>query len=341
VNILICETEEWEIQACQGLAVVHVLTCRREPISDAILKQYPDTEVLSCFVNSPLGPDLLARLPRLRLIATRSTGYDHIDLDYCAAHGITVSNVPDYGDATVAEHTFALLLAAVRHVPAATERTRRGDFSQAGLRGVELRDKVLGVIGTGRIGRRVIEIAKGFGMRVVAFDVRADDAAAERLGFRYLSLPDLLSSADIVTIHVPGGLHSSSMISDAQLAAMKLGAVLVNTSRGSLIDVSALVRALSAGKLRAVALDVLPQESLIREEAEIFRSGAEMPTMLRDLVADHALLRFENVLVTPHIAYNTEEAVRRIVSTTIENIEAFAGNAPRNVVGHSSTQTAS
>lgn len=169
-------------------------------------------------------------------------------------------------------------------------------------------------------------------MQVVAFDVRPDLAVAQRLGFHYVPLSNLLSSADVVTIHVPGDPHGAHLISDAELTAMKPGSVLVNTSRGNLIDVSALVRALSAGRLRAVALDVLPQESLIREEAELFRSGSELPEALGDLLADHALLRFENVLVTPHIAYDTEEAVHRIVFTTLENIESFAAGKPHNVV---------
>src|SRR5262249_59668001 len=129
-------------------------------------------EVASPFVNSRLDATVLAHLPKLKLIGTRSTGYDHIDLQYCAKHNIIVSNVPDYGDSTVAEHVFALLLAVARNLVEAVERTRRGRFTQTGLRGFELRHRVIGVVGTGRIGLRVIEIARGFGMNVLAYDLQ-------------------------------------------------------------------------------------------------------------------------------------------------------------------------
>jgi D-lactate dehydrogenase len=276
---------------------------------------------------------VLQLLPRLKLVATRSTGFDHINLDYCRAHGITVCNVPGYGDHTVAEHAFALLLAIARNIVDSVERTRRGNFTQSGLRGFELFEKTLGVIGTGRIGRRVIGIARGFGMEVVAFDVHPDHSAAATLGFRYAPLDELLAAADVVTLHVPATPESGHMLSDREFARMKDGAVLINTARGNVVDVAALVRALSTGKLRAAGLDVLPEEPVIREEAQIFRAGAPQEGYdLRALVANHVLLRFPNVIVTPHNAYHTDSAVRRIIETTLDNIDAFSRGAPQNVV---------
>lgn len=332
MKIVIFETEECERHACLRLAREHEITCVRTTLDDQTVTDHSTAEVVSTSVYSTLTADVLAQLPHLKLIATRSTGYDHIDLGYCARRGITVSNVPDYGDVTVAEHTFALLLAAVRHVVPASERTRRGDFSQSGLRGIELRGKTLSVIGTGRIGRRVIEIAKGFGMKVLAHDVSPDDTAARQLGFRYVNLPEAIASADVLTIHVPATSETSKLISDREFELMKQGSVLINTSRGSTVDVTALVRALTAGRLRAVGLDVLPQEKLIREEAEIFRAGIGEGIDLRELVAIHVLLQFDNVLVTPHTAYATNEAVGRIVTTTLANIRSFAHGTPRNVI---------
>ena len=170
-------------------------------------------------------------------------------------------------------------------------------------------------------------------MEVVAYDARPDPAAAERLGFRYLPLGDLLARADIVTLHVPGGASSMGLISDAQFAAMKLGAVLINTSRGGAVDTQALVRSLSSGRLAGAALDVLAEEDGMRDDAEIFRAGATVKAeRLKILLADHALLGFPNVLVTPHVAYDTREAVTRIVETTVANIQAYARGAPQNVV---------
>lgn len=331
MKIAVFETEEWEHSACLRLQPSHVVSCTREPLTTRTAAGFADAEIISTFVNSVLNADVLARFERLRFIATRSTGYDHIDLAYCQAHGITVSNVPDYGDATVAEHAFALLLGLARHLVEAVGRTRRGNFSQAGLRGFELRGKVLGVVGTGRIGRRVIEIAGGFGMQVLAFDLHPDREAAARMRFRYVGLDELLAAADALTLHVPASPATKNLISDRQLALMKPDAVVINTARGNVIDVAALVRHLTEGKLRGVGLDVLPEEPLIREEAQIFRSPASADD-LKALVANHVLLAHPNVIVTPHIAYDTDGAVRRIIDTTLGNIEAFARGEPSNVI---------
>jgi D-lactate dehydrogenase len=332
MKVVVFDVEEWEHAACLRLQPEHELTCTRNEIDKTTVLQYPEAEVVSTFVASKLSPDVLRRLPQLRLIATRSTGFDHVDLDYCREHGITVSNVPSYGDVTVAEHVFALLLAISRHVVDAVERTRRGAFTQVSLRGFDLRGRCLGVIGVGRIGRRVIEIAKGFGMEIAAFDARPDHDSAEKLGYQYLPMREVLQLADVVTLHVPANASTNNLISDAEFAAMKPGAVLINTARGRVVDVAALVRALRSGKLRAAGLDVLPQERLLRDEAEIFRTAKYDDEELRSVLASNVLLQFPNVIVTPHNAYNTVDAVHRIIETTIENIEAFARGAPKNVV---------
>lgn len=333
MKIAVFETQEWEHEACLRLQPEHEVVCLREALNARTAPAHSDAEAITTFVNSRMDAAVLSRFSDLCLIATRSTGYDHIDLDYCKAHGITVCNVPDYGDATVAEHAFALLLAISRRVTDAVERTRRGDFSQGGLRGFDLRGKILGVIGTGRIGRRAIEIAKGFGMSVLAFDLYPNEDSARALGFRYADLADVLANADALTLHVPATPQTENLISDREFAAMKKGAVLINTARGGIVDVAALVRALNDKKLRAAGLDVLPAEPMIREEAEIFRAGrGDTETDLRALLADHMLLRFPNVLITPHIAFNSEEALARILDTTLENIAAFARAKPQNLV---------
>lgn len=332
MNIAVFETEEWEHEACLRLQGEHVVACTAEALNESIVASYAHADVVSPFVNSRLDASILVRLPRLRLIATRSTGYDHIDLDYCRAHGITVCNVPDYGDSTVAEHAFALLLAISRHLVEAVQRTRRGEFGQADLRGFDLRGRCLGVIGTGRIGWRVIEIANGFGMDVLAFDTAPDKAAARRLGFRYAGFGDVLAQADILTLHVPSSPATVHLVSDREFAAMKPGAILLNTARGNIVDTAALVRALKSGKIGAAGLDVLPQEPLLRDEAEIFRGRQYSLAELHTLLASNVLLQLPNVLVTPHNAYNTRDAVGRIIETTLANIEAFARGTARNVV---------
>jgi D-lactate dehydrogenase len=334
MRVVLFEAEDWERNACTTLERQHEVHCTTVPLNITTVDDFRDAEVISPFVASRVDAGIIARLPDLKLIATRSAGYDHIDLAACRQRGIAVANVPDYGDATVAEHAFALLLALARNIVESVALTRRGGFSMAGMRGVELRGRVIAVVGTGRIGRRTIEIAHGFGMKVLAFDQIEDAAAATRLGFTYGPLDAVLAQADVVTLHVPSSPTTVRLIGVRQFEAMKKGAILINTARGNVVDTEALVRALASGKLRAAGLDVLPQEPLIREEAEIFRQDMAVDAVdLKALVANHVLLRFPNVLVTPHNAYNTDAALRRIIDTTLANVEGFAAGRPVNLVG--------
>lgn len=333
MDVVVFESAEWEHEACVRLESHHRLQCTAERLDPASAPRFAQAEVVSTFIKSQVTVDVLAALPRLRLIATRSTGYDHIDLEACGRRGVAVCNVPDYGDPTVAEHAFALLLAVSRRIVEASARTRNGDFSMEGLRGFDLAGRTLGVVGAGRIGRRMLEIGRGFGMTLLAADPRPDAATAARGGFTYVTLEDLLGRADVVSLHMPGGPASRDLISDPEFARMKPGAVLINTARGGVVNAPALVRALEAGRLAGAGLDVLAEEPLLREEAEIFRPDAAIAAeRLRDLVAANALVRRRDVVVTPHIAYDTHEALRRILATTLDNIEAFARGTPRNLV---------
>lgn len=205
MKVSVCEVAEWEHQACLRLQPQHRVECLKGPLTAENVAQHANAEVVTTFIRSDLSKHVLEHLPRLGLIAARSTGFDHIDLDYCRRTGITVCNVPDYADHTVAEHAFALVLALRRHLVEAADRTRRGDFSTAGLRDFELAGKTLGVVGMGRIGRRVATIGRGFGMTVMGYDPKPDALAAETLGLRYTTLEELLTRSDVVTLNVPGG----------------------------------------------------------------------------------------------------------------------------------------
>jgi D-lactate dehydrogenase len=333
MRIAVFEAEEWEQAACRALAARHELHCTSDPLAPENAAKFADAEVVTTFIRSRLDAATLAALPALKLIATRSTGYDHIDLDFCRTAGIAVCNVPDYGDPTVAEHTFALLLAVSRRIVPAADRTRAGDFGMEGLRGFDLAGRTLGVIGAGRIGRRVIRIARGFAMRVVAMDARPDAAAATELGFQYVELEELLQQSDVVSLHVPGSVQTKDLIADAEFAIMKPGAVLVNTARGGVVNAAALVRALTSGRLAGAGLDVFAEEPLLREEAEVFRTDRRLSAeQLQSLLATSTLLHLPNVVVTPHIAYDTSEAVHRILEVTMRNIEGFAAGTPQNLV---------
>ncbi len=332
MKICITEAEPWEYPSFDPLKEQHELVFSSDPLSLENVDRYAEAEILSPFIYSKLSEDVLGRMTNLKMIATRSTGFDHIASDYCRRHHIIVCNVPTYGKNTVAEHVFGLLLAISHKLFDAIDRTRRGDFSQRGLQGFDLLGKTIGVVGTGDIGEHVIRIASGFQMNVLAFDVNPKKELAEKLSFKFVELDELLSQSDVITLHVPANPKTHHMISHNEFDKMKPGAVLINTARGTVVDNQALVRAISTGKIKAAGLDVLAEEPAIREEAELLRSIFNKEHDLSDLLVDHILLRMRNVLVTPHSAFNTREAVERILGTTVGNMEAFISGKPRNVV---------
>lgn len=332
MKVVVYEVEDWERDAFRSLPEHHDVAFTASPLTAETAREHADAEAVSTFIYSSLGANVLENLPNLKLIATRSTGFDHIDMDYCAESEIAVANVPAYGDNTVAEHTFGLLLTLSHNLYFAIDRTRKGDFSQAGLQGFDLRGKTLGVVGTGNIGQCVMEIAKGFKMEVVAHDIQEDEEAAKRLGFEYVPFEELLERADIVTLHVPGSKKTEGLIGADEFKRMRDGVILINTSRGSVVDIRALTRALAEGKVAGAGLDVLPEEPVIREEAELLRSVYQRRRDLESLLAGHILMHLRKVIVTPHTAFNTVEAVQRIIDVTVENIKAFAQGEPKNLV---------
>lgn len=289
-------------------------------------------EIISPFIYSDIDSEVIENLPDLKLIATRSTGFDHIDLAACSRRNITVSNVPYYGDNTVAEHTMALILALSRKILPSVERTRRGNFELEGLRGFDLKGKVIGIVGAGSIGQHVIRMAHGFEMEVVVFDVRQDELMAKGLNFRYAPLEELLKVADIITLHAPYNPHTHHMINKRNIQMIKPGAILINTSRGGLVETSALVEALQQGILKGVGLDVLEEEGLIKEERQLL-SHEFSRERLRIALETHLLLFRDDVIITPHNAFNSREAVQRILDTTIANIVAYLQQKPQNTVG--------
>ncbi len=293
---------------------------------------YEGAEIVSVFVNSVLDETVFKQMPNLHFVATRSTGHDHINCNDCAARNIKVANVPAYGAPTVAEHVFALLLSLSHRITEAVDRTRRGDFSLQGLQGFDLKGKTLGVIGTGNIGRCVIEIALGFSMRVSAHDIAPDQTLARQLGFAYTSLNALLETSDIVSLHLPLVSSTRHLLGSSEFDRMKDGVILVNTARGDIIDTNALLQALSNGKVAAAGLDVLPEEPVIQEETELLNSVFAKKHNLQTLLINHILLRMRNVIITPHNAFNTIEAVQRINDITSHNIHSFMAGNPDNLI---------
>lgn len=292
-----------------------------------------ETQVLSCFVGSKITREVFEKLPKLKLISTRTTGFDHIDLVEAKKRSVTVTNVPTYGENTVAEYAFALMLALSRKIVQANIRIRNlGDFSFEGLSGFDLKGKTLGVIGTGHIGARVIKIAKGFEMNVVAHDPFPNKELASKLNFPYASLEEVLSKADILTLHAPYNKKTHHLINKSNILNIKKGAYIINTARGGLIETDALVGALQNNHLGGAALDVLELEQGLADEGAFLKEKYLRIPELKTLLEDHILMEMPNVIVTPHNAFNTREAVTRILDTTITNIKSFSEGTPTNTV---------
>lgn len=332
MKIAFFELHDWEEKYLRKrVDGAHEVVAFREVLEDKDLAQIAEAEIVSPFIYSKVTAERLAKLPKLKMIATRSTGFDHIDMAECAKRGIAVCNVPFYGENTVAEHSFALILALSRKVHEAFVRVRAGNFSLDGLRGFDLKDKTIGVVGAGRIGLHVIRIARGFGMKVLAYDVKRDNFWAEVLGFEYAELDDLLGRSDIITLHAPYNRHTHHLINRDNIHKIKRGAILINTARGGLVNTDALLKALDDGILAGAGLDVLEGEELIYEESALL-GDATNPEKLRTAIQNHVILKKPNVVFTPHNAFNSQEALERILDTTAENIAAFVAGAAKNVV---------
>lgn len=288
------------------------------------LAPYKEASVLSVFPHTQkIGLDLLDEFKNLKLIATRSTGFDHIDLEYCKKRDIQVRNVPRYGEATVAEFTFGLLLDLTRKITAVNQAMKAGHLSLDNYIGIDLNGRTIGVIGTGAIGRHVIRLAQGFGMKVLAYDLYPNEEV-KKTGVEYVSLDELYKHSQIITLHVPSTKENYHLLNTDAFSKMRQGVYIINTARGDLIETEALYDALQSGKIAGAGLDVLEHEELLIHDDVRFPNEKLLhkETLLSSLI-NTKLLQAKNVIVTPHTAFNSIDAIHRILSTTLENIEAF------------------
>jgi D-lactate dehydrogenase len=329
-KIVFFEVASWEKEELKRNFPEALLV--EKPLTEENVSEFADTEIASCFIYSNFSKEIIEKLPNLKLIATRSTGFDHIDISFCHQKNITVCNVPEYGSRTVAEHTFALILTLTRKIYQSINQAKNFDFNHEKIRGVDLFGKNLGILGLGKIGKEVVKIAHGFGMRVLVYTRNQDKTLAKTLGFSYKSLDEILSKSDIISLHLPLTEETKHIINKNNIKKIKKGAFLVNTARGGLIETEALVLGLKEGILAGVALDVLEGEKELMEEVEILTEGYQKTTDLKTLVLDHILVNHPNVIITPHNAFNTKEALFRILETTIKNIQGFLKGEIINVV---------
>lgn len=283
-------------------------------------------DIISTSVNCDLGADVLSGLAAggTRMVAQRSTGFNNVDLDVAARLGITVARVSSYSPYSVAEFAWTLAMAVNRRIVRASTRTRDFDFRLDGLMGRDLHGRTAGILGTGKIGEAFARIAHGFGMRLLGWDA-AENPACRELGLTYVPKEALLAESDLVSLHVPLLPETRHLIDATALKSMRDDAILVNSSRGGLVDTAALVDELRAGRFTGVGLDVY------EAEAGLFFLDKSLEAVDDDTLA--RLVTFPNVLVTSHQAYYTADAVTQIVSTTLDNVlDYIAGRRSGNVL---------
>lgn len=335
MKILFDHTEAQERDAfTHALGNAHQLIFLDTPVCDAHeVGGHTDTQVLCVFVQSRIGKDVIDALPDLQLIACRSMGYDHVDVAYAKQKGITVVNVPTYGVRTVAEFAFALILALSRKAYAAYDRLREeGTTDVKHFEGFDLSGKTIGIIGTGNIGKNTARIAKGFGMQVLLSDVRADEVFAQEVGGTYVTNEQLVAQSDIISVHVPYVPATHHLVNEQLFKQFKRGSYLINTARGAVVDTKALIMALKSGLIAGAGLDVVEGEHELMDELSLLTDEHHDINEFQQLVMAHALVDMPNVILTPHIAFNTREAKREITDTTVANIQAFLHHSSQHTV---------
>jgi D-lactate dehydrogenase len=303
-NIIFLEVEPQDEQQIRNKYPKCVIECRTLS-EEEIIRKYPDAEILCVFIYSKISKKCIESLANLKLIVTRSVGYDHIDLKAANERDVPVCNVPDYGSHVIAEHVFALLLSAIRLVKQGDDQVeKKSSFDFHGLRGVALKGKTLGIVGVGKIGKNVARIASlGFLMDVIAFDIDPDEDIARECHFSYVPLEKIWKKSDVITFHVPLLERTRHLVNENTISQMKNGVVLINTARGGVIDTKALVRGIKTGKIGHAALDVLEHEQNIRE--------------------DEKLINLPQVIITPHIAFYADDSMKKMYSEAIVSLDQF------------------
>jgi D-lactate dehydrogenase len=274
-------------------------------------------EILSIHTADIVNEKVLQKLPNLKLIVSRTAGLDHIDLAACRSRKISVVNCPGLNATAVAEFVFGLLLNFYRQIPASLEIGKHLDFRASDFIGTELAGKTIGIIGTGAIGAHVAQIAKGFGMNLIGFDAFKNQDLAKETGLKYVTLMQLVKQSDIMTLHVPAIPSTNKMISAKLLAGFKTGSLLVNASRGAVVDTAAVIKALQSGKLSGFVADVLEVEASPKNVSKFTPSQKKMWALQKKLA------NLPNVLLTPHTAHATVESDERLFTHTFETILAF------------------
>ncbi len=333
MKIGIFEIERWEKSYLKKSPLQNheLIFFKQELNAETLVPELSQLDVVSTFIYSKVDKKVFDHLKNLKMIATRSTGFDHIDMEYANKKNIVVSNVPYYGENTVAEHTFALILSLSRNLHKAYTQTISGNVSIKDLQGFDLKGKTLGVIGAGKIGLHVIKMARGFDMNVLVYDVHKDNFLSEILEFKYTDLESLIRKSDIVSLHTPYNKYTHHIINKENIKLFKKGSLLINTARGGCIETEAIIYGLENNILGGVGLDAFEGEDLLKEDQALLYHDLSKEK-LETILQNNILLKNEKVVITPHIAFNSKEAVMRILDTSVQNILGFIAGEPQNMI---------
>ena len=282
-----------------------------------------NAEIISVFTTSRVTKEVLEKFPNLNLIALRSVGFNHIDLDYCNDHNIVVENTPNYGNKSVAEFAIGLMLDVCRKITNAYAKYKEMQIFPQCLVGEELGGKTVGVIGLGAIGSEFARLAHGLDMNILGYDLYQNEELIKKYNVKYTNFDELLAESDFISLHTPLTKENYHMFDEAAFKKMKSSAILINTARGELIDTQALYNALSQKSIKGAGLDVLESEETISDPDYLVDINRLNKFTLKQTILNTRLLQLDNVIITPHVAYNTTEAINRILQTTINNINSF------------------
>ncbi|MDX1252384.1 MAG: hydroxyacid dehydrogenase [Gammaproteobacteria bacterium] len=301
-----------------------------EPLRLANAALAQNNAVISIAAGTPVTAELLDKLPALRLVATRSSNCDHIDLDAAAQRGVAVCHAPENTGLACAEYAFGLLIALMRRLPATLQRCQSGNFSRAGLTGGDLQGKALGLLGTDSSAAHMMRFANAFGMRVIVCDPMSNLAPRQDDGVVYLDVEDFLPEADALSIHLPYHRATHHLLDETRLRMLKPGSMLINVSHGGIIDSRALARLQAEGHFGGLALDCFEGDTIwLNAQAPLPRGLP--PHHLEQALHNFQLQLSDNVILTPHNANNSHESLNRSIATTLDNIAAFFAGKPRNL----------
>ncbi len=293
------------------------------PLDETTVRMHPEISIAVIYINSYITSKVLEKLSNLKFLITRTTGIDHIDLLASKRQGVTVANIPYYASITVTEHTIALMFALARKMREVLQKTQKFRFSRDGLLGLDLCGKTIGVIGTGNIGKEIVRIAYGIGMKILAYDINPSQELIEKYQVKYVSLEELLENSDVIIVMVPYYSKTHHLINKNNIKLIKETAMLINTARGPIVDTEALIWALENGKLKGgVAIDVFEGEKVLLQNLYL-KEGYHCPEEEKKALKTLHLLKYPNVMLTPHVAHYSIEAIDRVIDCVVEEIAYF------------------